>query len=153
MKTTVIGLLLLSTAISQAAPMYLPVQSATIQTQAIGENPACKAIIELDTSFKSISRAVLIIGDTEHNLPPEALRGIEYPDLSSLRIETEMGRDGRRWFSIVMRPARHTEYLTKYHISVIGGVFAQVSKSWDEPQGTSIRRHFEILHKEEQPNK
>jgi hypothetical protein len=153
MKTTAIALLLISTAISLAESMYLPVRSATIQTQAIGGNPACKAIVELDPAFQSISRAVLIIGDAEHILPPPALKGIEYPDLSSMRIETEMGRDGKTWFSIVLRPARHTEYPTRYHITIIGGVFAQVSKSWDEPQGASIRRHFQIMHQEKEPGR
>ncbi len=133
---------------SRSAPMYLPVRFPTIRTHPIGEMPACQVRLELDPDLRWISRAVLVVGDQEHHLDAEALRGIERPDLTSLRIEVERGRDGRFWMSMVLTPARHTEHPTRYHITFIDGVFARVSRTWDEPHGTSIARRSEILHRE-----
>lgn len=133
--------------VMHAAPMYLPVRATTVSTQAIGDVPACSATIELGENRKYITHAILTIGDRRYDLPAAALLSIEFPDPSSLRIETEVGRRGEKWFSIVLSPARHTKHLTRYHISVIDGIFSQVTKMWDEPKNDHTKRHFETLYK------
>ncbi|MCC5846351.1 MAG: hypothetical protein JJU05_19045 [Verrucomicrobia bacterium] len=149
MKIPVTALFLPLAATLHAAPMYLPVIASTIETPAIGEwMPACNVSMQLTEDRRHIAKATLHIGEEIHDIPAEALSGIESPDLSTIRIETEKGRDGSVWFSIVLQPARHTEHPTRYHISVIDGKFARVSKTWDEPEGTSIRRQSRILYKE-----
>ncbi|MCC5851141.1 MAG: hypothetical protein JJU29_23875 [Verrucomicrobia bacterium] len=150
MKTLLTALLLPFAAALHAAPMYLPVVSSTLETAPMGEwMPACKVSMQLTEDRRHIAKATLQIGEEIHDFPAEALSGIEFPDLSTIRIETEKGRDGRVWVSIVLSPARHTEHPTRYHISVIDGKFDRVSTTWDEPEGTSIRRRSEILHTEE----
>jgi hypothetical protein len=150
MKFLLSTIFLFSAAVGLAEPMYLPVQRITLETKSLGDNPRCQVRVHLDTALKHISEAVLFIDEEKYVFPSDALSQIEYPDLSSTRVETETGRDGRVWHSIVLRPSRATEYPTRFHITVIDGKFAQVSKSWDEPQGDSIRRHFEILHEQKQ---
>ncbi|MCH8514294.1 MAG: hypothetical protein LAT83_21950, partial [Kiritimatiellae bacterium] len=130
-------------------PMYLPVIASTLEMPAIGQTPACKVRLQLTEDYKHIAKATLHIGAEKHDIPAEALSGIEFPSLASMKIETEKGMTGRVWFSIVLQPARHTEHPTRYHISVIDGKFARVSKSWDEPGDTTIRRQSKILHTEE----
>ena len=148
MKIPIIALLLIATLQLVAEPMYLPVEATTISTTPIGTAPKCSVNLKLDEELKLISEAILLVGEDKFVIPPNALTKVLHPDLSTVRIETEKGMDGKMWYSIVLRPSRHTEHPITYHISVIDGKFAQVSKSWDEPQGTSIRRHFELLHKE-----
>ena len=150
--TLLLGLAaLLFTVHLPAAPMYLPVVSSTIETAQMGEwMPACKVSMQLTEDRRHIAKATLHIGEEKHDFPAEALSGIESPDLSTLRIETEQGRDGRIWVSIVLQPARHTEHPTRYRITVIDGKFARVNRTWDEPHGTSIARRSEILHKVEE---
>lgn len=133
-----------------AAPMYLPVESITLETMPIGNNLRCQVYLRLDSELKHISEATLVVGEEKYVFPAETLSTIEYPDLASTRVETEKGRDGRLWYSIVLQPSRATEYPTRFHITMIEGNFSQVSKSWDEPEGDSIRRHFEILHEQKQ---
>jgi len=133
--------------ITQAAPMYLPLQKATIHTQAIRDVPDCSASVTLDQTGKHITEAILIIGDQQHHFPIQALSKIEFPDLSSLKIETEIGRKGEACFSIVLSPARDTQYLTRYHISVVDDTFTQVTKMWDEPVAGYTKRHYETLYK------
>ncbi len=149
MKTLISALALTLTAPVFAAPMYLPVESATMVTKAMGPSPSYKVSVRLSDDLKHISEATLFLGDETIEFPADALSGIEFPDLSSMRIETEKGRDNRIWVSIVFRPLRHTEFPTRFSVSVIDGTFAQVTKTWDERKGTSIHRHSEILHKEE----
>lgn len=153
MKITAVAFLtiFLTGSFSPAASMYLPVRSVTIQTQPMGETPAYQARLELDPDFRRISRAVLVVGGKEHELDTAALRGIEHPDLSSLRIEVERGMDGRSWVSMVLKPVRPTDHPTRFHITFIDGVFTQVTKTWDERQDTSITRRSEVLHKEPEP--
>ena len=149
--TLLLGLTaLLFTVLLPAAPMYLPVVSTTLETPAFGETPPCKVSIQLTPDFKHIAKATLQIGEDKFDFPADALSGIEFPDLTSMRIEVENGMDGRFWVSIVLQPARHTEHPTRYHITVIDGKFARVSRTWDEPHGTSIARRSEILHKVEE---
>lgn len=148
MKIPVITLSLIATLQLVAEPMYLPVEATTISTTPMGTAPKCSVDLKLDGETRLISQAILLVGDDKFVIPPNALTKVLHPDLSTVRIETEKGEDGKMWYSIVLRPGRHTEHPTTYHISVIDGKFAQVSKSWDEPQENSIRRHFEILHKE-----
>ncbi len=130
--------------------MYLPVESITLDTMPLGDSPRCQVHLRLDAERKHISEATLIIAGEKNIFPAETLSKIEYPDLASTRVETEKARDGRLWYSIVLQPSRATDYPTRFHITVIDNNFAQVSKSWDEPQGDSIRRHFEILHEQKQ---
>lgn len=148
MKIPIIALSLIATSQLIAEPMYLPVETTTISTTPIGTAPKCSLNLKLDQELNLISEAILFVGQEKFVIPPNALTKVLHPDLSTARIETEKGMDGKMWYSIVLRPSRHTEHPTTYHISVIDRKFAQVSKSWDEPQGTSTRRHFEILHKE-----
>jgi hypothetical protein len=148
MKIPIIALLLVATSPLVAEPMYLPVEATTLSTAPIGTAPKCSVDLKLDEELKLISEATLLVGEDKFVIPPKALTKVLHPDLATVRIETEKGTDGKMWYSIVLRPSRHTENPTTYHISVIDGKFAQVSKSWDEPQENSIRRHFEILHKE-----
>jgi len=147
MKNRLLALILPFTASLFAAPLYLPVVSSTVVTAPLGTQvPECQVSIRLTPDFKHIAKASLRIGEESHDFPAEALSGIEFPNLSSLRVETEQGRDGKRWVSIVLSPAGPSEHPTRFHISVIDGKFARVSKSWDEPQGRSIRRQSKILH-------
>ena len=139
-------ILFASTLILQAAPMYLPARATTVSTQAIGDEPACSATIELDENRKHITHAILITGDKKYVFPVDTLLKIEFPDPSSLKIETEVGRGGEKWYSIVLSPARHTKRLTRYRISVIDGTFAQVTKMWDEAKKDHTKRHFETLY-------
>jgi hypothetical protein len=150
MKFLLSPLFLFSAILGYAAPMYLPVESITLDTMPFGDNPRCQVHLRLDAERKHISEATLIIAEEKYIFPAEALSKVEYPDLASTRVETEKGRDGRLWYSIVLQPSRATEYPTRFHITVIDNKFAQVSKSWDEPQGDSIKRHFEILHEPKQ---
>jgi hypothetical protein len=150
MKFLLPASLLFSAVICSAAPMYLPVERISLETQPFGGLPRCQVKLCLDAERKHISEATLIIGEEEVVFPTDSLSKIDYPDLTSARVETEKGMDGRLWYSIVLQPSRATEYPTRFHISVIDGSFAQVSKSWDEPQSNSIRRHVEILHEEKQ---
>lgn len=133
-----------------AAPMNLPVLSLTLATPAMGEwMPACTVRVELTPDFKNIAVATLQMGEEKFDLPSEALSGIEFPDLASMRIEVEHGMDGRFWVSIVLQPARYTEHPTRYHITVIDGKFTQVTRTWDERHEDHLHRHSKILHKEE----
>jgi hypothetical protein len=150
MKFLLPAFFIFSAIIGFAAPMYFPVESITLETKHLGDNPRCQVHLHLDAELKHISEATLVIEEEKYIFPAETLLKIEYPDLASTRVETEKGRDGRLWFSIVLRPSRSTQYPTRFHITVIDGKFAQVSKSWDEPQGDSTRRHFEILHEQKQ---
>jgi len=150
MKFLLTALLLPFAAALHAAPMYLPVIAVTLETPAMGEwMPACKVSMQLTEDRRHIARATLQIGEDIHDIPAEALSGIEVPDLSTIRIETEQGRDGSVWVSIVLRPAGPAEHTTRFHISVIDGKFTRVSKTWDEPEGGSIRRRSLLLHREE----
>ena len=149
MKTLIIAFTLLTASFVFPRSMYLSVESVTFTTRPTGNSPQCQVSLKLNADLKNITEASMIIGKEKYTIPAEALSKIEFPDLTSAKVETETGRDGRIWYSIVLKPARQTEFPTRFHITVIDGSFAQVSKSWDEPQGVSIRGHFEILHSQQ----
>lgn len=90
-------------------------------------------------------------GEDIIEIPAEALNGIEFPDLSTLRIEVEEGWDGRRWVSTVLQPLRQPEPPVRFHISVIDGVFTQVTRTWDEVHERHTHRHWEMLHPKPSP--
>jgi len=150
MKILPPAIFLFSAMLGFAEPMYLPAESISLETKALCDNPRCLVHLRLDAQLKHISEATLLIEKEKYIFPAEALSKIEYPDLASTRVETEKGRDGALWYSIVLSPIRSPEYPTRFYITVIDGKFAQVSKSWDEPHGDSATRHFEILHKQSQ---
>lgn|GEM_PF-6923438 len=126
--------------------MYLPISSVSIRSQAIGNRDACEATLELDQDRRLITKASLKIGKRRYDIPAEALKQIEFPNLNTIQIETETGMDGEEWYSIVITPLKQQKTHQCYHISIVGGEFKQVSMMWDEVKETHIHRHFEILY-------
>jgi len=151
MKPRLLSLVLSLSALLYAAPMYMPLVATSIETSAMGGVPAIRASIRLTDDWRSIVLATLRIGEDIIEIPAEALNGIEFPDLSTLRIEVEEGRDGRRWVSIVLLPLRQPEPPVRFHISVIDGVFTQVTRTWDEVHERHIHRQREFLHPKPSP--
>jgi hypothetical protein len=134
-----------------ARPVNLPLDSRllTLITAEHSGFPACRADITINGKTGKIVATSINIADQEYAIAADALDVLPVPDLSSLGIQAEKGRDGRLWISIVLVPAPRSEHETRFHISIIDGTFTQISKSWDESQGDSTRRHFEILYKTE----
>jgi len=149
MKIQVITLSLIATLQLVAAPVMPPLQTTSISKETIGTTTRYSVTLNLDEETKLISQAILVVDEAKYVIPAKALTKVLHPDLLTVRIETENGRDGREWYSIVIRSSSHTEHPTRYYISVIDGKFSRVSKSWDEPHENGIIRHREILHKEE----
>ena len=139
-------LIFLSICTGFGEPMFLNSKSTEITTEAIGDIPVCSAEIRLSKGCKQIEYASLVIGGQKHVFPKESLVGIEFPDLATLRIETETGFRGEEYFSIVLSPARYTKHVTWFQIVVIDGRFSEVLKIWKEPGETTNSRRSVTLY-------
>lgn len=148
MKILIIALTLTVVSLTFGETLKLVVENTTFTTAPRGVIPKCSASIKLDHTLKQIQEAYLQVGDVKYIIPTKALVGIVYPDLSSAKIEVEKEKNGKIWYSILLKSNVVTEHSnTIYYISIVDGRFAQVCKIFDEEQGTLIERKIEILYK------
>jgi hypothetical protein len=130
----------------------LPATSIGVAIRPSGDTPACHLAATVDSDGKYLTNLLIKIGEATYDIPPPALRGIEYPDLNSLCLE--IGADERgKSYTIRLRPARYTEFSTWFTVSIVSGKFTKVMKVWDVNQKSFIERRFETLHEEKkEPN-
>lgn len=100
---------------------------ATISTPAFEVFPPTKVTAQLNDDCSKLAMLKIVIGSEEHVIPDAALKAIDVPDLSSIRVEAEQGRGGL-WTSVVFDSAVREKMPTRFRLTIINGKYAHTSK-------------------------
>jgi hypothetical protein len=151
---TILTILILTVSVTTtiARPVNLPIDSRQI-TLITSERPefpfpACRADISIDGLSGKITSIKIKIDEREHVIPNDALITLSAPNLITMGIQAEKGRDGKTWISLIFQPSEQTDQMIRYHIAIVEDSYSHVRRIWDELDRESRRHQFETLHKQ-----
>ena len=131
--------------------MILPPSRIQQSTAAVDNIPATTVMAQLNSNTKHLESLEIAIGEKMHKIESEAIGKIGAVNLSTMEVRTEIGRSGKRWFTVSFRPSEPTKHPTRYHVSIVGDEYMQTTTSWNIQEGEVTRVNSKVLH--ERPKK
>lgn len=129
--------------------IVLPPSRVQHSTAAVDGIPATNVTAQLKPNSKQLESLEIQIGDKTLKIEDAAIAKIGEVALSTLQIRTEISGTGERWFTVMFRPAKPTENLDWYNVSIVNSKYLQTTTTWDTKEDNAIRQNSKVLHESE----